>query len=174
MGANQVNSLITNVLNDQVTIDGEGNAVHHMTLRYAWVLQGQDYGSSLYRDYLRVYAPPGSKLQVQDGWESRGTSEAFGREVWAGLFTLSPRQTRTITLVWMVPGAAKKGTGGWDYQYTIQRQAGAQWTLHLQVTLPSCAGRITKLGGLVSSSPQAMTLTQLLNGDMNIGVDYTC
>ncbi len=48
MGANQVNSLITNVLNDQVTIDGEGNAVHHTTLRYAWVLPGQNYGSSLY------------------------------------------------------------------------------------------------------------------------------
>jgi len=174
MGENQVNSLITNVLNDQVTIDGEGNAVHHTTLRYAWVLPGQNYGSSLYQDYLRVYAPPGSKLQVQDGWESRGTSEAFGREVWAGFFTLSPGQTRTITLVWTVPGAAKKGTGGWEYQYTIQRQAGAQWTLHLQVTLPSCAGRITKLGGLVSSSPQAMTLNQSLNGDMNIGVDYTC
>ncbi len=174
MVANQVNSLITNVLNDQVTIDGEGNAVHHTTLRYAWVLPGQNYGSSSYRDYLRVYAPPGSILQAQDGWESRGTSEAFGRQVWAGFFTLSPGQTRTITLVWMVPGAAKKGTGGWDYQYMIQRQAGAQWTLHLQVTLPSCAGRITKLGGLVSSSPQAMTLTQLLNGDMNIGVDYTC
>jgi len=174
IGANKANSLISNVLNDQVIIDGEGNAVHHTTLRYGWVLPGQNYGSSLYRDYLRVYAPPGSTLQVQNGWEPRGKSEALGREVWAGFFTLSSGQTRTITLVWMVPGAAKKGTGGWDYQYTIQRQAGAQWTLHLQVTLPSCAGRITKLKGLVSSSPQAMTLTQSLNGDMNIGVDYTC
>src|SRR5260370_25935174 len=115
IGANQVNSLITNVLNDQVTIDGEGNAVHHMTLRYAWVLPGQNYGSSLYQDYLRVYAPPGSKLQVQDGWESRGTSQAFGREVWAGFFTLSSGQTRTIALVWIVPGAADDGPGGWGY-----------------------------------------------------------
>jgi serine/threonine protein kinase len=174
LGPNKANSLISNTLNDQVTIDAEGNAVHHTTLRYAWVLPGQNYGSSLYRDYLRVYAPPGSTLQKQAGWEPRGTSEAFGREVWAGFFTLSSGQTRTITLVWMVPGAAKKSTGGWDYRYMIQRQAGAQWMLHLQVTLPSCAGRITKLGGLVSSSPQAMTLTQSLNADMNIGVDYTC
>ena len=161
-------------MNDQVTIDGKGNAIHHTTLRYTWVLQGQNYGSSLYRDYLRVYAPSGSKLQAQDGWEPRGTSEAFSREVWAGFFTLTFGQTRTITLVWAVPGAAKKGTGGWDYQYTIQRQAGAQWMLHLQVILPSCAERITRLGGLLSSSPQAMTLTQSLNGDMNVGVGYTC
>jgi serine/threonine protein kinase len=174
IGVNQVNNLITNTLNDQVTIDGNGNAVHHTILRYAWALQGQNNGSSSYRDYLRVYAPPGSTLQVQNGWEPRGTSEAFGREVWAGFFTLSSGQTRTITLVWTVPGAAKKGVGGWDYRYTIQRQAGAQWMLHLQVTLPSCAGRITKLGGLLPSSPRAMTLTQPLNGDMNVGVDYTC
>jgi serine/threonine protein kinase len=177
IGANKANSLITNALNDRVTIDGAGNVVHHTTLRYAWVLQGQNYGSSLYRDYLRVYVPPGSVLQRQDGWEPRGTSEAFGREVWAGFFTLSYRQTQTITLVWTVHGAVKKGTSGWHYQYTIQRPAGAQWKLHLQVTLPSCAKRINQLGGLVSGSPQApqaMMLTQALNGDMNVGVDYTC
>ena len=41
--------------NDQVTIDEKGNAVHRTTLRYTWALQGQSYGPSLYRDYLRVY-----------------------------------------------------------------------------------------------------------------------
>jgi serine/threonine protein kinase len=174
IGENKASSLITNALNDQVTINGEGNVVHHTTLSYAWVLQGQNYGSPLYRDYLRIYVPPGSILQTQDGWEPRGTSEAFGHEVWAGFFTLSYRQTHTITLVWTVPGAVKKGTSGWYYRYTIQRPAGVQWMLHLLVTLPSCAGRINQLGGLVSSSPQAMTLTQALNGDMNVGVDYTC
>jgi serine/threonine protein kinase len=174
IGVNKANSLITNALNDQVTIDGKGNVVHHTTLRYAWALQGQTYGPPLYQDYVRVYVPPGSVLQTQVGWEPRGTSEAFGREVWAGFFTLSYRQTDTITLIWTAPSAVKKGTSGWDYQYTIQRQAGAQWALHLQVTLPSCAGRITTLGGLVSSSQKVMSLTQSLNGDMDVGVDYAC
>jgi len=174
IGVNKANSLITNALNDQVSIDAAGNVVHHTTLRYAWMLQGQNYGSPLYRDYLRVYVPPGSVLQRQDGWEPLGTSEAFGREVWAGFFTLSYLQTQTITLVWTVHGAVKKGTSGWHYQYTIQRPAGAQWKLRLQVTLPSCAKRINQLGGLVSGSPQAMMLTQALNEDMNVGVDYTC
>ncbi len=137
-------------------------------------MQGQNYGSPLYQDYLRIYAPPGSMLQTQDGWEPQGTSKAFGREVWAGFFTLSYRQTRTITLVWTVHGVAKKSKGGWDYPYTIQRQAGVQRALHLQVTLPSCAGKITTLGGLVASRPRVMSLTQTLNGDMNVGVNYTC
>ncbi len=174
IGANKASSFITNALNDQVTIDGQGNVVHHTTLSYSWVMQGQNYGSPLYQDYLRIYAPPGSILQTQDGWEPQGTSKAFGREVWAGFFTLSYRQTRTITLVWTVHGVAKKSKGGWDYPYTIQRQAGVQRALHLQVTLPSCAGKITTLGGLVASRPRVMSLTQTLNGDMNVGVNYTC
>jgi serine/threonine protein kinase len=174
IAANKANNFITNTLDDQVTVDGEGTAVHHTTLSYAWVLKGQYYGPPLYRDYLRVYVPPGSILQTQDGWEPRGTSQAFGREVWAGFFTLPFGQTQTITLVWTVHGAAKKGTGGWHYQYTIQRQAGIQRMLHLQVKLPSCAVKITKLGGLVPSSPQVMTLAQPLNGDMNVGANYTC
>ena len=174
IAANKANNFITNTLDDQVTVDGEGTAVHHTTLSYAWVLKGQYYGPPLYRDYLRVYVPPGSILQTQNGWEPRGTSQAFSREVWAGFFTLSFGQTQTITLVWTVHGAAKKGTGGWHYQYMIQRQAGVQRTLHLQVKLPSCAVKITELGGLVSSSPQVMTLAQPLNGDMNVGANYIC
>src|SRR5258706_4329136 len=80
IAADKANSLITNTLDDQVTIDNRGNAIHHTTIRYAWVTNGPVYGYPLYRDYVRVYIPPGSLLQKQDGWQPRGTSKAFGRE----------------------------------------------------------------------------------------------
>src|SRR6266699_1132131 len=170
----KANSLITNMLNDHVTIDGKGNAVHHTTIRYAWVRNGPVFGSKLYRDYVRVYVPLGSVLQRQDGWQTRGTNKAFGHEVWAGFFTLSHGQVNTITLVWTVPGAATKDAKGWHYQYLLQRQAGAQWMLHLQMTLPSCAVMIGKSGGLLSSKKQVATLTQSLEEDMSLGVNYAC
>lgn len=170
----KTNGLITNTLNDQVTIDVNGNALHHTTISYAWTNKGPTYGSSTYRDYLRVYVPPSSILQVQQGWQPYGTSKAFGREVWAGLFTLSYGQTHTITLVWLELGAARKDATVWHYQYVIQRQAGAQWTLHLQVTLPLCGVMTNKWGGLVSKSGQAAMLAQPLNEDLNVGIDYTC
>ncbi len=172
---NKANNLITNTLDDQVVIDSNGNALHHTTLSYAWLIKGQGYGVPVYRDYLRVYVPPGSILQSQNGWEPRSPSQAFGRQVWAGFFTLSFGQTQTITFVWTVPGAAKKGAKGWDYQYLIQRQAGAQWTLHLQVMPPSCAGITSTQGGLVSdNNKKATTLTQPLTEDLNVGIDYAC
>jgi hypothetical protein len=174
IGANKANSFIINTMDDQVSIDAQGNATHHTTISYAWLINGQIYGQPLYRDYARVYVPPGSRLQVQNGWQPRGTSEAFGREVWAGFFTLSYGQTRTITLIWTTPGVASKVAKGWHYQYLIQRQAGVQWIVHLRLTLPPCAVATGREGGLVASARQSMLLNQPLNEDLTVGISYTC
>ena len=174
MAADNANQFITNTLDDQVTIDGSGNATHHTTIRYAWLKNGSVYGSPLYNDYVRIYVPPGSTLQEQQGWQPRGASKAFGREVWAGFLTLSYSQTLTITLTWTERGIAKKDAAGWHYQYLIQRQAGAQWILHVQITLPSCVVRTHTSGGLISRNSQIKTLTESLTEDTNLGIDYSC
>ena len=123
---------------------------------------------------MRVYVPTNSSLSLQDGWQPYGTSEAFGREVWAGFFTLYYGQKRTITLIWTETGVASKDANGWHYQYEIQRQAGAQWTLNLRIILPPCAVIKNKWGGLVAGNRQVAMLTQSLNEDMGVGIDYTC
>jgi len=174
IAADNANQFITSTLDDRVTIDGSGNATHHATIRYAWLKNGDVYGSPLYRDYVRIYVPPGSSLQEQQGWQPLGTNQAFDREVWAGSFTLAYGQTDTITLTWTEKGIAKKDAAGWHYQYLIQRQAGTQWMLNVQVTLPSCVVRTQTSGGLISHNGQITTLTRSLTGDMNLGVDYSC
>jgi hypothetical protein len=171
---NKANSFIVNTLHDQVSIDVAGNAVHHTTISYAWNVPGPVYGSLLYRDYVRVYVPPGSTLQEQNGWDPQGSSSAFDHEVWAGYFTLSFGQTATITLTWVSHTAAKQDTQGWQYQYLIQQQAGTQWKLNLQVVLPSCAVTSRKWGGLVSSNKEVVMMTQPLDGNAGVGVDYKC
>jgi Protein of unknown function (DUF4012) len=174
IAVNKANSSIVSTLDDQVTIDGEGNVIHHATIHYAWTIADQNYGSALYRDYVRVYVPPGSVLQMQNGWQPRGTSNAFNRKVWMGFFDLSFGQTRTITLVWKVPSAVRKDQSGWHYQYIIQRQAGSRWILHLQIALPACAALTKTKAGSLSYSKQVATLTQSLNEDLKVGVDYAC
>src|SRR6266704_4169982 len=170
----KANNFFTYTLNDEVNININGDAMHHTTISYAWLANGQNYGASLYRDYVRVYVPSDSTLQAQDGWRQRGTSTAFGREVWAGVFNLSYGQTLTITLDWKVPSVAKKDQHGWHYQYTIQKQAGIQWRLNLRVNLPSCSIATNKWQGLLSKHTQYGILTQSLNEDLNVGVDYAC
>jgi Protein of unknown function (DUF4012) len=174
VGGNKANSFIVNSVHDQVTIDEQGNAVHRTTISYAWTLAGRNYGSPVYTDYVRVYAPPGSMLNEQDGWQSHGTSTAFGSQVWAGSFTLVYGQTRALTLEWTSYGLAKKEASGWHYQYLLQRQAGIQRTLDLQVALPLCAAMTSRSGGLVAGKNHIALLSQAWTEDVNVGLTYTC
>lgn len=174
IGGSKANSFIINTLEDRVTIDAQGNAIHHTTINYAWTIPGPVYGSSLYHDYVRVYVPPGSILYRQEGWDARGTSKAFGRAVWAGFFMLGFGQTRSITLLWMTPKVALHDAHGWHYQYLLQRQAGTQWTIHLQVT-PSVCKHLTQIsGGSVTDHSSITVPIQTVSGDINTTLDYTC
>src|SRR6266516_513123 len=51
VSGNKSNSFITNTLDDQVTIDSAGNAIHHASIQYAWTTPGPIYGGSQYRDF---------------------------------------------------------------------------------------------------------------------------
>src|SRR5258706_7324837 len=57
---NKANQLIADTMSVQVTLDLEGNAIHHTTFSHAWTTKGPAYGTPLYRDYVRVYVPAGS------------------------------------------------------------------------------------------------------------------
>jgi len=172
ISGNKSNSFITNTLDDRVTIDSEGNAIHHASIHYAWTTLGPVYGGSQYQDFIHVYVPPDSTLLSQDGWQPRGTGNAFNREVWMGYFTLNYGQTGAITLVWKVPAAARKNQSGWHYQYTIQRQAGILRELNLQVVLPANASVTNKWGGLMPNNVQGEKLAQTLTEDINVGIGY--
>ncbi|MDQ2888911.1 MAG: DUF4012 domain-containing protein, partial [Chloroflexota bacterium] len=174
IGADKANSQITNTLNDDVTLDMAGDALHHTTLRYAWTTPGQVYGSPLYRDYARVYVPRRSVLQTQDGWQPQTSNDAFGHKVWAGFFTLQYGETRTITLDWRVPHAAIYDGHGWHYEETIQRQAGTIWSVHEQVQLPSCATVTNVTGGIEAAGDRVVILNQELTKNTTIAIDYSC
>jgi hypothetical protein len=171
---NKANDFITNTYNDQVAIDAQGNVTHHATITYAWTKSGKLYGSSVYKDYMRVYVPSDSNLLSQVGWESLGTTMAFGHKVWAGYFTLVYGQTRVITLIWSTAHLATHNVHGWHYQQIIQRQAGAAWKMNEQITLPTCAGQIYTSGVPVATDKQKETVTNTLIEDINLKVDYVC
>jgi len=56
---------------DNVTLDAQGGATHHLTLTFsANYTYNQVYGYLTYRDYLRIYVPQQAKLLGGDGWDS--------------------------------------------------------------------------------------------------------
>ena len=169
---NKASNLITNTLNDQVTIDSNGNAVHSTSIRYVWTTQGDVYGSLVYRDYIRIYLPPNSVVTTQSGWQPNSTSMAYGRKVIAGSFTFVYHQSFTLKLVWTVPHAATMGAQSWHYPYEIQHQAGTLWTVNLTVKLPSCSTVTNSTGGLISKGKQTVALNKIITEDLTLGIDY--
>lgn len=54
IGATKANNFILNTMKDVVTVDTRGNAVHRLTLSYAWTVPGQVYSNNTYLDYVRI------------------------------------------------------------------------------------------------------------------------
>jgi exonuclease VII small subunit len=179
--SSKANAFMTYMAQDQVTVDTGGTATHHLTLTYSWPISTDNQQNNIghkteYDDYLRIYTPPGSTLQKQDGWILRDTSQAYGRRVWAGLFTLFYGETGTVSLTWTVRNAATKDAHGWHYHDLIQRQVGIIWQLNLQVKLPACATIVGKSTPVALKVPnkQNAVFNQKLTADVNVGIDYTC
>lgn len=148
VNAEKDNYFMTYLMQDQVTLDEQGNATHQMTLTFNFPASNHtkdfDFGhlDINYWDWMRVYVPPGSTV-VNDGWGIQSTATMFNRQVWAGpVGLLVYPGSLTVTLSWVVPNAAYKDAHGWHYTEMLQRQAGLVRPVNMQVTLPQCAAHI--------------------------------
>jgi hypothetical protein len=127
---------------DDVQLNADGGATHHLTISLWYNKQGNVYGPSTYTDYVRVYARAGSQLisasGFASGWPNNTTSDEAGLAMWGGLLKLQPSQTRTITLSWYTPHVvttAKTAVAGQSpYTLLVQRQSGTLNALQVMVT----------------------------------------
>jgi hypothetical protein len=179
--SSKANAFMKYSAQDQVTVDTEGTATHHLTLTYTWPISTDNQQNNIghkpeYDDYVRIYTPPGSTLHKQDGWTLRDTNQSYGRQVWSGLFTLFYGETKTVSLTWVVRNAAIKDAHGWHYHDLIQRQVGMIWQLNLQVKLPMCTTIVGKSTppALKVPNKQNAVFNQKLTADVNVGIDYIC
>lgn len=175
---NKASRFLVTTVNDQVAIDQSGNAVHHTLLKFTWSspnLTRADFDSALiYKDYVRVYLPSNGVLQAEQGWSPFDSGTAFGRRYWGGYSHIDYPLSRTIVLSWSVAHVATKDVHGWHYQYLIQRQAGAQEMMNLQVAFPACADIVGTSTSVVKDSKQQAHITQALNQDTQVNINYTC
>ncbi len=71
VSVSKATTFITVTQRDVVTLDAKGGATHHLTLTFHGnYTYDQIYGYMTYRDYLRIYVPPQSKLLGGDGFDS--------------------------------------------------------------------------------------------------------
>lgn len=124
----KTNTWVTYDANLKVTVSSDGTSDHTLTLTYK---NPQAYFedpktklklNGVFRDWLRVYIPKGSQLVETTGFETgQATGDDLGKTVFEGFFTLTPLNTKTITLKYK--SSAQKTS---PYKLLIQKQAGAK------------------------------------------------
>ena len=71
VSVSKATSFVKVTQHDTVSLDSKGGATHHLTLTFsANYTYNQVYGYLTYRDYLRIYVPPQSRLLGGDGFDS--------------------------------------------------------------------------------------------------------
>ena len=78
--------------------------------------------AGIYRDYVRIYLPKGTKIASVNGFESQSlTYEDLDHTAVDGFFTVVPQGLAMITIKYSIPGSFKK-LG--EYKSLIQKQPG--------------------------------------------------
>lgn len=72
MAANKGSIYVTTKIQETITLDAQGNARHDLAMTLDYRPTGDVYGIVTMRDYLRVYAPPGSQLISGMGFDQTG------------------------------------------------------------------------------------------------------
>jgi hypothetical protein len=70
VSASKASQYVKTILHDTVTLDAAGGATHLLQLRLVYNQIGPVYGYDTYRDYVRVYVPPNSKLLYGNGFDT--------------------------------------------------------------------------------------------------------
>jgi hypothetical protein len=70
VSASKASQYVKTILHDTVTLDAQGGATHVLQMRLVYNQLGPVYGYDTYRDYVRIYVPPTSKLLWGDGFDT--------------------------------------------------------------------------------------------------------
>src|SRR5579883_781006 len=173
ISANKANDNIDEVIQDNVVLDDQGNANHHLVIAFHWNRSEPVYGSSTYSDFVRIYVPATSQLLGDTGFTNFATSSAYQRTVWSGTFQLVFGQKILLTLTYVVPNAVQQQQGQSHYSLLVQRQASSPLPqLSLTISLPQTANLLQHSSDLVYPNNTLQFPQQPLDHDNTFTTDY--
>lgn len=103
--ASKASQYVRTILHDTVTLAAHGGATHTLQLRLVYSQPGTVYGYDTYRDYVRVYVPPTSKLLYSDGFDT-GIPLCGGSYVACPQYDVYPKDELLCPAGQFQPGAA--------------------------------------------------------------------
>ncbi len=107
------------------TLDKQGDSwIKTVKIEYNYTQPSDELAPFVkrFRDWVRVYAPVGSKFISVDGSEDGTMTDQEKNKVWfSGYVELGPGETKTMTFKYELP---KEAITGNDYVLTLQKQGG--------------------------------------------------
>jgi len=182
LGFNKVNAIVQEELDYRVVFNSDGSAQAKLTIKHSnpsdaelacshWPRYGGGYNDLInrcYWDFLRVYAPGGSRLvaatahPVAADWLITGQSQSGvaqqlaaekGKNVFSTFFVLPHGEETETRFVYLLPESVlERVDGGWRYRLQVQKQAGTL-AIPLRVSLalpPGSEVQSVELSGEVS------------------------
>ena len=70
LSASKASQYVQTDVNDTVSLDAAGGALHHLQMRLIYNQRGPVYGLDTYRDYIRIYVPGGAQFRGGDGFDT--------------------------------------------------------------------------------------------------------
>lgn len=132
LGGDKNNLFVTKNVVHNITSEG-GKNFHEVVINYTFndPKPGYEPLVSVYRDWVRVYAPAGSKLVSLEGSDAKteaDTKEEFGKIYFAGHLIVSPKETKTIKFKYELPASV---VGDKVYNLYLQKQPGTYNDAHV-------------------------------------------
>ena len=140
MGGAKANMFVSDKVTKDTTVNADGTVTSKLTVDYKNPYPGSDCGlesgglclNAPLRNWVRVYAPAGSKLVESRGSQSpkdnkpepMDTYDSLGKTVFEGFIIVNPLGTAKLELTYTSPFASDDG----EYHLLIQKQPGTEGT----------------------------------------------
>jgi len=121
-----------------------------------------------YRDWVRVYVPVGSTFIRSTGFISDEIKKAplpaqvgteLGKTVFAGYFTVEPKETKVITLEYKLPPSVRQAIAKGEYHLYAQKQSGVpKQGFTANLTFPRTLSVVTPSEGTTATKMPNTTL----------------
>jgi hypothetical protein len=69
LSASKASQYVTTAIQDTITLDAQGGAIHHLQMTLDYQQKGDVFGFDTYYDYVRVYVPVNSQLLAGNGFD---------------------------------------------------------------------------------------------------------
>ena len=129
LGGDKTNWFTSKQVNHTLTKEGD-KWIRTVKLKYTYNNPEGDYTlfANRFRDWIRVYAPLGSKvLSVEGSEDGTETAEDLGKTLMTGYIELGPGESKEITFKYELPENTIKGE---VYVLNLQKQAGIESETH--------------------------------------------